>query len=140
VLNISTFSCTDEIITQQAAAYRKSLLRHKRAVAIKKKLEAEIEVLRKNDPKNQLQKKEETLKILSRQINTYYRFIKKYDTCKKEIKFSPAVSTGMMSGEAQVIVSQKEYQALAAFEISSPTGLNTYIQSIQFTVDILPDL
>lgn len=120
--------------------YRKTVTRHKKAIVIKEKLEAEIELLKKSDPNNQLQKKVETLKLLVRQINTYLRFIKKYDTCKKEIKLNPTVSSGIMSGEAKVAVSQKEYQALAAFKVSSPKGLNTYVRSIQFSVDILPDL
>jgi hypothetical protein len=33
-----------------------------------------------------------------------------------------------MSGEAKVEVSQKEYQALAAFEIGSPLGLKTSLK------------
>lgn len=114
------------------------MTRHKKALVIKKKLEAEITALKVSDPQKQLQKKEETLKILARQMNIYLRFIKKYDTCKKEIKLNPAVSSGIMSGEAKVAVSEKEYQALAAFKIESPKNLNTYITSLQFKIEVLP--
>lgn len=44
----------------------------------------------------------------------------------------------MMSGEAKVAVSDKEYQALAAFRITSPNGLNTYINTIQFKIETNP--
>lgn len=135
----STFSCTEDALRQQVSTYRKIALRHKKALVIKKSLEAEILALKTSDPENQLQKKEEMLKLLVGQINTYFRFIRKYDTCKKEIKLNPTVSSGIMSGEAQVIVSSREYQALAAFKIQSPTGLNTYINALQFKIDIRPE-
>lgn len=43
-----------------------------------------------------------------------------------------------MSAEARVVVSDKEYQALAAFNVTSPKGLNMYIQSLQFQVINIP--
>jgi hypothetical protein len=140
VLNASSFSCTENTLSEQAKIYRRILIRHKKAIVIKNTLQAEIELLQKNDTKNQLPKKEEALKILSRQIKAYYRFIRKYDTCKKEINLNPSVLSGVMSGEAKVVVSEKEYQAIAAFQISSPKGLNTYLQSIQFKINVLPKL
>lgn len=140
VLNTSTFSCTEQALKSQSSLYRTTVARHKKALTIKKKLEKEIVLLKKSDPQNELQKKEETLKVLVRQINTYYRFIKKYETCKKEIKLNPTVSSGIMSGEAKVAVSEKEYQALAAFKVSSPNGLNAFVRAIQFKIDTTPDV
>ncbi len=44
-----------------------------------------------------------------------------------------------MSGEARVVPSlTSDYQELAAFEISSPENLNTFLNILQFQVRITP--
>lgn len=135
-----TFSCNENNLKQYQSTYKKTLLREKRARVLLKKIESEIEKLKKTDPENQWAKKQNEFRVLSRQIAVYNRFIQRYDTCKKEITLMPSVWEGIMSWEAKIDVSDRPYQALAAFQISSPDGLDTYIQSLQFAVEIVPDL
>ena len=86
-----------------------------------------------------MQTKQEMLTTLKRQINVYARFIEKYEVCKMEVNLQPTVSIGLMSGEAKVIPSLvNEHQELAAFEITSPEKLNTFLDMIQFQVRITP--
>jgi len=54
------------------------------------------------------------------------------------VKLYPSVSLGMMSGEARIVKSTMEYQEIAAFDISSPKSLNTFLNRLQFQVDIKP--
>jgi hypothetical protein len=86
-----------------------------------------------------VQKKKEILTTLKRQINIYAQFIKKYEACKTEVNLQPTLSIGLMSGEAKVMSSLiNEYQELAAFEITSPEKLNTFLDMIQFQVRTTP--
>jgi hypothetical protein len=40
----------------------------------------------------EVQQKEDALKVLKRQIIIYTRFIKKYETCKREVNLQPSIS------------------------------------------------
>lgn len=87
----------------------------------------------------EVQKKQDALKILKRQITIYARFIKKYDTCKREVHLQPILSPGIMSGEAKIIPSlPNAYQELVGLEIASPHNLDTFMNTLQFHVRMTP--
>lgn len=48
-----TFSCNENNLKQYQSTYKKTLLREKRARVLLKKIESEIEKLKKSDPENQ---------------------------------------------------------------------------------------
>jgi len=137
VLN-QNFVCTESSLQSELASYRLTKIRYKKALVIQKNLESEIAQMIAT-MSGEVQNKEDALKILKREIVIYTRFMKRYDTCIREVHLQPIVSPGLMSGEAKVIPSlPNEYQELVGFEISSPENLDIFMNTIQFHVQIMP--
>lgn len=85
------FNCSEDALRKQTRVYRQKIANQKKMTDVRKKLESEIGILKKNDPKNQLQKTQNTLKVLVRKMADNNRFITKYNTCRKEIKLVPDI-------------------------------------------------
>jgi hypothetical protein len=69
VLDFSTFDCTESSLQSHASVYLKIKKRNRQAIVVKRNLDKEIEILKMNDPKNELEKKTKDSKMLSRYIS-----------------------------------------------------------------------
>ncbi|MEI6711584.1 MAG: hypothetical protein WCK88_05350 [bacterium] len=95
----SPFDCTQDNLRQQASTYRAALIRLRKAVAIQTQLESEIGVLKTDGKTDEMQKQQETLRMLLHQIGTYNHFIKAYSACQATISLVPETTTPSLTSE-----------------------------------------